>query len=1170
MGVAVVGLVAATALAVDQNNNGVSDLYEQKYSLDTSLLDYDLDGDGLTCRQEAAFGTDPRDGASRPVTSLSVVAGVPTFRWKSVSGVRYQVESSSNLSTWSAVGEPQTGTGAELSVAAPSGSRVFLRLSALPSVDSDGDGMNAFEEALLGGSDASLDSDGDGLSDAAESLLGTNPGLADSDGDGIGDAAEIAEGGDPLSAHDGLPPDAELRPLVLRMTYYAGWPNYTTSDPPPIPAIDFTIRDVLSDSIVGNVNQAAAITIGATPGGFFSGYTSRGGCADPSIARGREYELKMNYARIPALWKTGSIGRVFTNTTLSPAGKFNILVYSTRLSASGGYWISNTTGGVWSESTWQSTGTPINNVANSGQFYVHDTLCPTARMWTVDFNLHIDSDNNNDLGELPDCTIAEDDVEETNAKFITRNSNDDDADGVVDSQDLDNKDESDMVPIVFDLGPDSLPYDKITVKFRYNGATAYSPTQSGDLRLWHVNNCKGVRTASDYLQPETAYSATALGFGTNHARTKLYVEALVDILEPRPIEVVFLLNGVEYFTDKVLVWGGGNASILGDVNHDGILMPFTVDQSDHSSETRPLTIRVNDDGTTPDYSDSIVNGAADINDFVPVSLDLEQILTILPPSSSVKYKLKQAESALNFVYTNLTRDTAFSYRDNPTMTGFGPDFSQPIQEASVQQISSAGVELSSAFLTNLSTLHRGVLLLEARSAPTQPLVVSIEKDGTTVAEVALHLMCFDMLSDINNDGKQDGADAACRNRYYAFDATDLEKAAAREYLFVNDAMSNGLSDVDDPKRVIGITEDDDVQELKVSATATSGTVWFDHPALASLEFYSAKTCTPAQKLVFPWALSATHRLPEKVYVRAQSAITSQIEGDLVFKFGSANRSATIAEARIPLTVVKEIGNAAYFAAADDYILENNTRFYVSQKNYGGEMMRNVVMRQATTKLTALDTRYRGTPRYGIDEVVGANPGQSVVINGNFADDWEISGISLREATRHLGRLISAGVLDAEISTDSAQSSKVLAGPNAYYIAQRPNGEFVFAKGEVPLNAGFSEALGGVNHIFTGDTEAEAVNMYGHATINGDKLLFVISTDMNVSSSGSGNGAVGSHDDAITGSGATEMYVLDGSSSVALAYQNSAGVLQTKYKGSKQTGMPYYIHTYLMFNCTKAR
>ncbi len=594
MGFAAAALVGLTALAVDRNSNGVSDIYERWYSVDGAQLDSDPDGDGFTCRQEAEFGTDPHNAASLPCAFLVNGSGDVSVSWQSIAGVRYQLESSSDLATWESVGAPITGDGTTVSVpcAAAEGRR-FYRVAALESADADGDGLTAYEKGVLGASDHEADSDHDGVSDMDESLWGTNPALGDTDRDGIGDGDELADGGDPTDPSDGFPQNAETRPFVLRMTYFAGWPNYPIS-PPTIPSIDFTVRDVLTDTIVGHVTDAAADRTGATPLGFFSGKTPDGGTPDPEIVRGREYELKMSYARNPSIWRSGANGRVFSSATINSSGEpINLIIYSTRIDG-GSYYISNDVGGVWIESAWQATGIPTNSVANSRQFYVHDTLCPTAKLWAINFDLDLDSDNNN-LNELPDQSLAEDDVEETQPKFVTRNSNDDDADGIVDSEDFDNAAENDFVPLVLDVSPASLPYDKITVKFRYDGDPSYVASSTSDLRLWRPNNVKTVRTTDSYIQPERAYTAAELGLASENARVKLFVEALTEVPEPSEIEAVFLFNGVEYFHDKVRVWGGADVALALDANRDGeIKFPFE-DASDATSVQKPFRFWINDD-----------------------------------------------------------------------------------------------------------------------------------------------------------------------------------------------------------------------------------------------------------------------------------------------------------------------------------------------------------------------------------------------------------------------------------------------------------------------------------------------------------------------------------------------------------------------------------------------
>ncbi len=106
--------------------------------------------------------------------------------------------------------------------------------------DNDNDGLNKFEEMVLGGLDSKIDSDDDGLSDFAEkelgtclymadsdgdglddkneTILGTSPILADSDGDFIGDGVEIASSTNPMVADensDGIKDGIDNDPLLF-------------------------------------------------------------------------------------------------------------------------------------------------------------------------------------------------------------------------------------------------------------------------------------------------------------------------------------------------------------------------------------------------------------------------------------------------------------------------------------------------------------------------------------------------------------------------------------------------------------------------------------------------------------------------------------------------------------------------------------------------------------------------------------------------------------------------------------------------------------------------------------------------------------------------------------------------------------------------------------------
>jgi len=196
------------------------------------------------------------------------------------------------------------------------------------------------------------------------------------------------------------------------------------------------------------------------------------------------------------------------------------------------------------------------------------------------------------------------------------------------------------------------------------------------------------------------------------------------------------------------------AELAVDLSRDGAIKLAAEDLADVTSISAPLRFWTNDDddsgdtggsdipdpmGSRANYRDQTVNGTRDLIDFFPVFLDIGPLLTELPADASITYKLRQADAALNFVYTNLQRDRALAYQKELLATGFGPRFTQAPGGAATQQITGAGVELSSEFLA-MAKAGGGVILVEGRMPTASPLVLAIEQDGVTVAELKLELL----------------------------------------------------------------------------------------------------------------------------------------------------------------------------------------------------------------------------------------------------------------------------------------------------------------------------------------------------------------------------------------------------------------------------------------------
>jgi hypothetical protein len=116
-----------------------------------------------------------------------------------------------------------------------------------------------------------------------------------------------------------------------------------------------------------------------------------------------------------------------------------------------------------------------------------------------------------------------------------------------------------------------------------------------------------------------------------------------------------------------------------DANHDGT-MDFTYNGPDFVSSNNPYRFWINDNQDSGDdggdgvpgqgeaadalaetsytdyraFAEIAVHGTRDLVDFFPVYLNVGSLVGDLPPTTNLRYVLKQADNAVNFVYTDLT------------------------------------------------------------------------------------------------------------------------------------------------------------------------------------------------------------------------------------------------------------------------------------------------------------------------------------------------------------------------------------------------------------------------------------------------------------------------------------------------------------------------------------
>jgi len=144
------------ARTIDLNGNGMSDIWELIYGASGLDPNGDADGDRVSNGLEAIAGTDPFDPNSFPRISYAAIAGTNfSVTVPGALGKQYVLESadpssSGGLTNWTAEATVVARTTSVVTLSAPASANLkFYRIS-ISDVDTDGDGVNDWEEYQLG------------------------------------------------------------------------------------------------------------------------------------------------------------------------------------------------------------------------------------------------------------------------------------------------------------------------------------------------------------------------------------------------------------------------------------------------------------------------------------------------------------------------------------------------------------------------------------------------------------------------------------------------------------------------------------------------------------------------------------------------------------------------------------------------------------------------------------------------------------------------------------------------------------------------------------------------------------------------------------------------------------------------------------------------------------
>ena len=209
-----------------------------------------------------------------------------------------------------------------------------------------------------------------------------------------------------------------------------------------------------------------------------------------------------------------------------------------------------------------------------------------------------------------------------------------------------------------------------------------------------------------------------------------------------------------------------------DVNRDG---KITFDGSDLTSSSNPFRFWINDSQESGDISSAandipgsdsahvkvkfpFIRGASDLVNFFPVALNLSNVLRFLPTSSGYEYRLSQADSAVDIIYTDLSRTNAFEYLTNSAW--WDNTLGRDLYNVYASAVTAGGITLNGDFLNRILTDgNKGVILVEGIKATQKPLMLEIWHKGQKLAGIPLYLNISPMEDMYRHLNLRNGPDA---------------------------------------------------------------------------------------------------------------------------------------------------------------------------------------------------------------------------------------------------------------------------------------------------------------------------------------------------------------------------------------------------------------------------